>query len=799
MKPAFTKKLASIYLACYPYRSVIAIVLIGVLLTAVAVSIQQKYAAQHIDSILELRAKDEAARIQQSVNNIVEIMESIRNFYAASKFVDRDEFNLFVKDQFSNHPEIRALEWAPVVQHDERLVYEKELSQVITGRRITERNAEGMLVDAVTRKEYYPVFYVEPLKGNESALGYDLGSNPIRAQALREAISTGKIAFSDKLQLVQGNGEIDGVLFFQPVYQPSNSAGSAHSSQQKLLGVAVGVLEPDQLIKKSIRNFRPTGLDVLLVNFKDDGQPQILHFHPSRTRATAVQQTGLNELLSTQHYRVVINIPGGDWMLYFKPAPAFYEEQYSAQGWFILLIGLVLTGMLAFNFTKRIRYTQDILHQAQHDALTGLPNRSLFQERLNQALTHARYAAVTSAVLFLDLDNFKHINDSLGHAVGDQLLIEVARRLRENSRSEDAIARMGGDEFILLVQNLPDEQDIVRLAQKILENLTSPYQIGERTFYLSASIGISLFPRDAMDTESLIANADAAMYRAKSRGRNTYDFYSVELTTTSMKRMQLEVELREAVKHGLLDVHYQPLIDLPSGIVIGAEALARWTHSEHGAISPQDFIPVAEESGLIVEIGEWIMRRALQQAKIWIDAGMPLRRMAVNVSAIQLQRSDFVSSIKQILNETGLPAQNFELELTESVIMDQADQVIDTLLALSEIGVTLAIDDFGTGHSSLAYLKRLPLDKLKIDRSFVHDLPDDEEDVAITGAIIALSSSLGLRVTAEGVETREQKDFLQRLGCDEAQGYYFSRPVPAQDFAFSTLDASTQKQTSNNS
>ena len=341
---------------------------------------------------------------------------------------------------------------------------------------------------------------------------------------------------------------------------------------------------------------------------------------------------------------------------------------------------------------------------------------------------------------------------------------------------------MGGDEFILLAQHFRQEQDVAQLAKKLLLDLTSPYQIDERTFYLSASIGISLFPRDAMDTEALVANADAAMYRAKSRGRNTYDFYSNELTTTSMTRMQLEVELREAVKNGLLHVHYQPQFALAGGNLIGAEALARWTHPEQGSISPEYFIALAEDSGLIVEIGDWILHRACQQAKAWLDMDIPLQRMAVNVSGIQLQRSEFVSSVKKVLDDVGLPATHLELELTESVIMAQPEQTIETLLELSKLGVAIAIDDFGTGHSSLAYLKRLPLDKVKIDRSFVKNLPDDEEDIAIAGVILALSKSLGLRVIAEGVETREQRDFLAQLGCDEAQGYYYSRPVSPQDF-----------------
>jgi len=763
------------------YRSVIIIVLAGIFLTSTALTIQQKYAAEQFSDRLALRAKDESAHIQQRINNIVEIMESIRNFYAASNYVDSREFNKFVKDQVMLHPEIVALEWAPLVLDADRLQIEKTLSEIIPEQHITELNADGNLVPAASRAQYFPVLYVEPLHGNELAVGYDLASHPERAAAIQQAKVTGKIAFSHKLRLVQGGSDPNAVLLFQPIY---HNTDNIPIERNKLHGVAIGVIKPKALLQESIRNFSPTGLDLMLISSDDTHEPDVLHFHPSRKRNSAIAQPTLHDFMKKEHYHAPIIIPGGQWDLYFSPSPSFHAEHESQQGLLILLIGIVLTSMLVFNVARRIRYTHAILHQAQHDALTGLPNRSFFQEQLNHAISYAQRARLTSAVLFLDLDNFKHINDSLGHAVGDRLLVEVSKRLRQNTRAEDTVARMGGDEFILLVQNVQQIDDIASLAEKLLKDLTSPYQITQQVFYLSASIGISLFPRDGVNTEALIANADAAMYRAKSRGRNTYDFYSTDLTAVSMQRMQLQGELREAIKQDLLDIHYQPQIDLVSKNVIGAEALMRWPHEKDGFISPQLFIPVAEECGLIVEIGAWILRRACQQAKSWLDAGMPLQTMAVNVSGIQLQRSDFVATVQEILNETGLPAEYLELELTESVIMEQADQAIDTLLALGKLGVSLAIDDFGTGYSSLAYLKRLPLDKLKIDRSFVEELPSDEEDVAITSAIIALSNSLGLRVTAEGVETKEQNEFLKGLGCHEAQGYYFGRPVLPQDFTF---------------
>ena len=442
---------------------------------------------------------------------------------------------------------------------------------------------------------------------------------------------------------------------------------------------------------------------------------------------------------------------------------------------------LVIATIEAHKLAEQIQMSKTHLdHLAHHDGLTDLPNRMLLHDRLGQAIESARRRGRKLALLFMDVDRFKNINDSLGHGIGDQLLQSVAKRLVECVRHSDSVCRQGGDEFIILLAEIEHAEDAALSAQKVLTALAIPHRIDQHDLYISVSIGICIYPDDGSDATSLIKGADMAMYRTKENGGNDYTFFEQNMNTQAVKKLSTETDLQLALQRQEFVLYYQPKINLQSGEIVGVEALIRWRHPRHGLILPGQFIQIAEDCGLIVPIGAWVLREACKQAKAWQDSGFPPLPVAVNISAAQFRRKDFLESLARILKDTGLAARYLELELTESVLMQDANVTVSMLKALKAMGAQLAIDDFGTGFSSLSYLKRFPIDTLKIDQSFMHDITkamDNLDDAALVTAVIGLGKSLNLCVIAEGVETHEQLVFLQNQGCSEGQGFYFSQPV----------------------
>jgi diguanylate cyclase (GGDEF)-like protein/PAS domain S-box-containing protein len=444
--------------------------------------------------------------------------------------------------------------------------------------------------------------------------------------------------------------------------------------------------------------------------------------------------------------------------------------------------GQVTGAVIVFHDVSAARaVAQKMAHLAQHDFLTDLPNRVLFSDRVANAIALARRHDKQRAVLFLDLDRFKHINDSLGHAIGDKLLQSVAQRLVACVRGSDTVSRQGGDEFVVLLSEIEHAQDAALSAEKMLLALSAPHTITEKELHITASIGISIYPDDGQDAETLIRCADAAMYHAKDKGRNNYQFFTEDMNVRAVERQFLEGSLRRALKRREFVLHYQPKINLETGAITGVEALIRWRHPERGLIPPAMFVPIAEDCGLIVPIGRWVLHEACRQAQAWIDAGLPPIPVAVNISAVEFQSKDFLDGVRATLKETRLNPRYLELELTESVLMQNAESTAAALIALKAIGVRLAIDDFGTGYSSLSYLRQFPIDTLKIDQSFVREINVGSHDDTIVSAVISMGKTLKQKVVAEGIETGEQLAFLQRQHCGEGQGYHFSRPVSAEE------------------
>jgi diguanylate cyclase (GGDEF)-like protein/PAS domain S-box-containing protein len=445
--------------------------------------------------------------------------------------------------------------------------------------------------------------------------------------------------------------------------------------------------------------------------------------------------------------------------------------------------GAVTGSVMVFHDVSMARaMTSKMTHLAQHDSLTDLPNRVLLNDRLREAIILSRRHQRELAVLFLDLDRFKHINDSLGHVVGDRLLQSVAQRLLSCVRSSDTVGRQAGDEFVVLLWEVRRAEDAAIAAAKILEALRKPHLIDEHELHITASIGIVTYPEDGTDVETLMKKADLAMYHAKQTRHDSYQFFKPEMNVRAVERQSLEGTLHYAIERQELVLHYQPQFNLASGAIIGAEALIRWRHPQRGLVPPGQFISIAEECGLIVPIGRWVLREACRQARAWRIAGLPPLCVAINVSAVELRTPGFVAGVRATLKETGLEPRYLELELTETVLIEDSRCVAAVLKELKDVGVLLALDDFGTGYSNLSQLKRFPIDALKIDQSFVRDLGVDADDAGIVTAVIGLGKSLHMRVVAEGVETREQLEILREHGCPQGQGYYFCRPVPAEQF-----------------
>jgi len=762
------------------YLAVFVIAVLGMLLSGIAYQWEHHQEEERLLQRFEFLAKERAATMQAAINRALQSLQATGAFFDASNYVSRTEFTLFLADRIAQHPDIHGIEWLLRVRDSEREAFETAArAEGLTDYQITELSGDQTLIPAKRRFEYFPVYYAEPLEKNRKALGYDSYSRSSSRPTMEQARDGGSMLASTPFRLIQDQHSALSTILYQPIYKLGSKPKSIAERRESLLGYVVVLLRIPDLIEQTTSLMDTTEIDWLLLDSSLPADQQRLHFQPSRTRTVPFTPPPGDTLSGHFSVNVPLHLPGREWQMACSPAPAFFVHYGASRDWLILWTGLALTVLLCLYVGSRIRRIEETERLARRDFLTGLPNRALLAERLGHALATAERDGSHLAVLFLDLDRFKHVNDSMGHSAGDKLLTQVAERLSQVLRKEDTLARMGGDEFVVVMEHLQHGRDAAVLAEKLIQTLLQPIAIGDTPLYLTTSIGISLYPRDATTAEGLVSDADAAMYRAKESGRNTFQFYTPELTQFAHEQVTLVSDLKHALERQELELHYQPQVTLADGKLFGVEALLRWRHGKTGLIMPDRFIPLAEETGLIVPIGAWVLQEACAQAKRWLDAGLPLQRISVNVAGPQLQRGDMLKTVERTLAETGLPPGILELEVTESFIMVKTESIINTLKSLRRLGVTIAVDDFGTGHSSLSRLKRLPIDRLKIDRTFVQDLPADEDDTAITRAIIALGKSLGLRIIAEGVESAAQAQLLLHEGCHEAQGYYYSRPVTA--------------------
>jgi diguanylate cyclase (GGDEF)-like protein/PAS domain S-box-containing protein len=578
---------------------------------------------------------------------------------------------------------------------------------------------------------------------------------------------------TSKMPLMDGEGEVIGVLGSYHDVTDNKRAELALRLQSRALDASVnailitGVVSGANIIEyanpafERITGYDPReiiGQDCRFLHGPDDDQEGL----------SSIRQALAGNLEAS----VVVRNYRKDGSLFWNQL--FVAPVPNAQGQTTHHIGVIN------DVTDLMNYQEQLEYQANYDSLTRLPNRVLLRDRLQHAIEAARRRDTKIAVVFMDLDGFKNVNDSLGHSVGDRLLAVIAERLARSARTSDTVARHGGDEFVVVLPDLTDEAGLIAWMERTRAAISEPVMLDDTELYVGCSMGASLFPQDGDDAETVMKKADLAMYRAKEMGRNNYQFYQPEMNATVGARMNLERRLRRALRDGEFLLHYQPQVDMATGAIVGIEALVRWRDPEQGLVSPASFIPVAEESGLIGPLSEWVLREACRQNKAWQDAGLPPARVSVNLSARHFQQRDIARLVTAVLAETGLEPRYLELELTESAIMKNAEEAVMMLSELSGLGIGIAIDDFGTGYSSLSYLKRFPVHRLKIDRSFVADIGSSDDDATITSAIIALAHSLELQVIAEGVETSAQHEFLRERDCDEMQGYLFSRPMPQE-------------------
>jgi diguanylate cyclase (GGDEF)-like protein len=783
------------------YQGAVLTALIGGLVTLGAYLAVAQWDAKVAEQAFIERAQSHEQALNVHLSNTASALYNLKAYFESMTHpisaAQYEAFSTVLRERLVG---LRDTGWAPRVTNEQRAAFEHGVQAAgFPSFQIIERNAEGKLVRAQERDEYYPILYSDPAAPNQIVRGFDVASERLRRQAIETALATGQATATPPLTLVNQNRQMKGFMSVLPVYP---SIGYQRSDAPPL-GVVFDVFETGRMIEDILASqMHLTGINIYILDPGRAISDRFIYWHTTHTSGMSQPVPTVAALLAGPHWSGSLDIDGQHWGAIFVPDDG---ATGSIRSWHALLtfcagaimtIAVVVYLLLSIRrthrlelLTVRLRHTTEELrrqgetvnHLARHDALTGLSNRLAFRNEAERALRGARRRE-GFALLYLDLDRFKDINDTLGHPIGDALLREVAQRLQAEVREVDTVARLGGDEFAVVQSDVTQPAGAQVLGTRLLEALGKPYVIEGNQVVIGVSIGIALAGGNtqATDVDTLMRNADLALYRAKMDGRANLRFFDPDMDAHAQARHKLELDLRRALEQHEFELHYQPLVSIQERRISGFEALLRWHHPTRGLVMPDEFIPLSEEIGLIVPIGEWVLRTACAAAAGWdqSDRAGGATRVAVNVSAVQFAAPHLVETVAAALAESGLPANRLDLEITESVLLHDAERTLATLHALRALGVHISMDDFGTGYSSLSYLRRFPFDKIKIDQSFVRNMADGEECSAIVRAVAALGASLRIVTLAEGVETQAQLEQLIAHGCTEVQGYFFSPPLP---------------------
>ena len=760
---------------------------IGLLLSLIAAHAVGRWEQRVTKVEFEGVASTELIVMQNGVNEYLSRLGALRTlFESANEDVTRSEFEVFVGRLFENHSGILRVGWLPRVNRKERADYEAAaVSEGVAGYEIKSLAPDGGLFPAPQSNEYFPVFFSTEPK-TSPVYGVDYSTDPIRWATLQRARDNDAVAAMPARLFFDRKGGNHGVLVSVPIYVKGTSRTDVADRRRNLAGYVVGIFDVAQLLI-SIRTATAASSDIAIDAYPpDQGRSAGPEYRSIPDYSSAPQTSRSRQAFATgPRWSGMLRIGDATWRVQAIPAARGRLTARYDRAMVALAAGLIVTGFaivylgLASRNSRQIALTnRRVLELAQTDILTGLPSRASFLEQLEEVNSCERGRSGAFSILMLDLDRFKNVNDSLGHAAGDALLRQVAHRLKSTLRGTDVLARFGGDEFAVVQAECDDQRaGSIDLATRISKLIAEPFLLPGHRVEIGTSIGIAMAPEHGSDQEQLLKKADLAMYRSKSAGRNRYTLYDEAMSVELEARNTLEGDLRDAIAGCQFEVHYQPFFDVKTGYRKGVEALVRWRHPIRGLIQPDQFIPLAEESGLIVPLGEWVLRRACDDAASW-PADI---KVAVNLSPVQFKQAELFDVIKSALRNSGLPPERLEIEITESVLLESAVENHAFIEKLKTIGISLALDDFGTGYSSLSCLTAFPFDKIKIDKSFIGSLMRSYKSSAIVSSIVTLARGLDISITAEGVETREQLERLRTLGVHFAQGYLLGRPVPISE------------------